>query len=83
MAVAENCSVTPVFRVPEKSLTVRVVSAMTLPEALSERPPKLAVIFTLPAERVVSSPEVEMLAMPESEDDHVAELLRSSVLESE
>lgn len=81
--MAENCSVAPVIRVPEKSLIVRPVSVMTLPDAVSEKLPKLAVMLTLPEVIVVSSPEEEMLATSVSEDDHVAVLLRSSELESE
>lgn len=68
---------------PEKLLIVRSVRVMTLPEALSEKPAKLAVMFTLPEEMVVSRPEEEMLATLGSEDNQVAVLVRSSVLESE
>lgn len=81
--VATNCSLSPIFRLCDKALMVMLFRVMILPGAVSEKPPKLAVIFTLPAERVVNSPEEEMLAMSVSEDDQLAVLVRSSVLESE
>jgi hypothetical protein len=83
--VALNCWVCPaeIEAVNGETLMLTSTAGATVRAAVPEMSPEVAVMVVAPVPTPVARPELETVAVPVTDDDHVAELVRSAVLRLE